>query len=80
MTRVKKMLIIAGVVLVVLLAIPAALFKWSQEKSETTRLKLGDHAPDFSLTDQNGNTVSLADYRGKKNLVLAFYIKASTPG
>ena len=37
-------------------------------------------APDFSLPDQNGATVRLSDFRGKKNVVLAFYIKAFTSG
>ena len=44
-----------------------------------THLKKGDKAPDFSGIDQNGNTVTLSDYKGKK-LVLFFYPKASTPG
>lgn len=43
-------------------------------------LKVGDRAPDFSLPDQNGNTVKLSDYLGKKNLVLAFYVLAFTNG
>jgi peroxiredoxin Q/BCP len=43
-------------------------------------LKVGDRAPDFSLTDQNGSPVKLSDFRGKKSVVLAFYIKAFTPG
>jgi len=43
-------------------------------------LKVGDRAPDFSLPDQNGKVVKLADFRGKKSLILAFYIRASTPG
>ena len=43
-------------------------------------LKVGDPAPDFALTDQQGHTVRLSDFRGKKAVVLAFYIKASTPG
>lgn len=42
-------------------------------------LKEGDKAPDFSVEDQDGNKVSLADFKGKK-LVLFFYPKASTPG
>ncbi len=42
-------------------------------------LKPGDKAPEFSGKDQNGNTVSLADYKGKK-LVLYFYPKDNTPG
>ncbi|WP_347926052.1 thioredoxin-dependent thiol peroxidase [Pontimicrobium sp. SW4] len=44
-----------------------------------TTLKIGDKAPDFQSKDQNGNVISLNDYKGKK-LVLFFYPKASTPG
>jgi cytochrome oxidase Cu insertion factor (SCO1/SenC/PrrC family) len=43
-------------------------------------LNVGDPAPDFSLRDQNGKTVKLSDFRGKKGVVLAFYLRASTPG
>jgi peroxiredoxin Q/BCP len=43
-------------------------------------LRVGDRAPDFALPDQNGDTVRLRDFLGKKTVVLAFYIKASTPG
>ncbi len=42
-------------------------------------LKEGDKAPDFNATDQNGNTIKLSDYKGKK-LVLYFYPKDDTPG
>ncbi len=44
-----------------------------------THLKVGDKAPNFSAKDQDGNTISLGDYKGKK-LVVFFYPKASTPG
>ena len=44
-----------------------------------TTLKTGDKAPDFEALDQQGNTIKLSDYKGKK-LVLFFYPKASTPG
>jgi peroxiredoxin Q/BCP len=43
-------------------------------------LKVGDRAPNFALPDQKGNTVRLSDFAGKKTVVLAFYVKASTPG
>ncbi len=44
-----------------------------------TTLKIGDKAPNFSGIDQNGSTVQLKDFKGKK-VVLFFYPKASTPG
>ena len=45
----------------------------------TSRLEPGDTAPAFSLPDQDGNTVSLADYAGRE-LVVYFYPAAMTPG
>lgn len=42
-------------------------------------LKKGDKAPDFTVNDQNGNPVSLSDFKGKK-VVLYFYPKDNTPG
>ena len=36
-------------------------------------ITLGTAAPDFELSDQNGNKVSLASFKGKKNVVLLFY-------
>jgi peroxiredoxin Q/BCP len=42
-------------------------------------LEPGDKAPDFTLPDQHGNLVTLADLRGK-TVVLYFYPKADTPG
>ena len=42
--------------------------------------KIGNMAPAFSLLDQDGNTVSLKDFKGEKNVVLYFYPKAMTPG
>ncbi len=44
-----------------------------------TILHKGDKAPNFLGLDQDGNSHSLADYKGKK-LVLFFYPKANTPG
>lgn len=45
-----------------------------------TLLKVGDLAPVFTLKNHVGVDLSLADYRGKKNILLYFYPKASTPG
>ena len=42
-------------------------------------LEIGTKAPIFTLPDQNGNSVSLSDYRGKK-VILYFYPKDNTPG
>lgn len=42
--------------------------------------KIGNMAPAFSLKDQDGNTVSLKDFKGEKNVVVYFYPKAKTPG
>lgn len=42
-------------------------------------LQVGDKVPDFTAKDQDGNTVTLSDYHGKK-LIVFFYPKASTPG
>jgi peroxiredoxin Q/BCP len=41
---------------------------------------LGAPAPEFSLQDQHGNTVSLAQFRGSKQVLVYFYPKAMTPG
>jgi peroxiredoxin Q/BCP len=46
---------------------------------QTPRLAVGDKAPAFSLPDADGNTVSLADYKGRK-VIVYFYPAASTPG
>ncbi|CAD5993668.1 thioredoxin-dependent thiol peroxidase [Agreia sp. COWG] len=43
------------------------------------RLTAGAPAPEFTLTDQDGNSVSLSDFRGQKTIVY-FYPEADTPG
>ena len=59
----------------------------AQPKRPVWRLEVGEEAPDFEL-DATGDTagkggprkqVRLSDYRGKKNVVLAFYPAAFTP-
>lgn len=42
--------------------------------------KIGNLAPAFTLPDQDGNKVSLKQFRDQKNVVLYFYPKAMTPG
>jgi cytochrome oxidase Cu insertion factor (SCO1/SenC/PrrC family) len=49
-------------------------------KVNHTSLKAGDMAPDFTLLDNQWKQVHLSDYRGKKNVVLAFYVLAFTEG
>jgi cytochrome oxidase Cu insertion factor (SCO1/SenC/PrrC family) len=46
----------------------------------TTTLKVGDVAPDFTLPSNQNKPVKLSDYRGKKTVVLAFYVLAFTGG
>jgi cytochrome oxidase Cu insertion factor (SCO1/SenC/PrrC family) len=70
---------IAGLVLLLSMAgqFPAG----GQEESITkTNLKVGDVAPDFTLTSNKWEKVKLSDFRGKKNVVLAFYVLAFTGG
>jgi hypothetical protein len=43
-------------------------------------VKVGDMAPDFKLLDQNTKVVALSDYRGKKNVLVGFYVFAFTGG
>lgn len=45
-----------------------------------TNLKVGDVAPDFTLLANDWKPVKLSDFRGKKNVVLAFYVLAFTSG
>jgi len=45
-----------------------------------THLKVGQTAPDFTLTDTTGKAVKLSDFKGQKNVVLAFYVLAFTGG
>lgn len=55
----------------------------AQKPPEPLKLKVGDTAPDFTLLSFDGQSVkpiSLHDYRGKKNVALAFYVFAFTGG
>jgi peroxiredoxin len=51
----------------------------NQQPPHTT-LKVGDMAPDFTLNATTGAKVKLSDFRGKSNVVLAFFPAAFTGG
>jgi len=44
-----------------------------QAPTDFERIKVGQPAPDFSLTNMDGKPISLSDFRGKKSVVLVFY-------
>ena len=76
-----------GILILVMLAFavsPAANRLWGQAEKKDVMpeptVKVGDVAPDFTLLDTHRNQVSLHDFRGKKNVALAFYIFAFTGG
>ncbi|MCH7958707.1 MAG: redoxin domain-containing protein [Candidatus Hydrogenedentes bacterium] len=50
------------------------------QEEEAVVLKVGDAAPDFSLPGSDGKTYTLAQFKGEKEVVLAFFFKAFTPG
>ena len=49
-------------------------------KAQTTELKVGDNAPDFSLQASDGKTYKLSDFKGKKPVVVAWFPAAFTRG
>lgn len=51
-----------------------------QPGSGNSLLKVGDTAPNFTLTSTKGGKVTLADYKGKQPVVLAFFPAAFTGG
>lgn len=58
----------------------AAALIQAQTPPPKTHLKVGDEAPDFTLPATTGKTVKLSEFRGKKNVVLAFFPAAFTGG
>jgi hypothetical protein len=63
--------------------LPPVQVRAADETPAPMKLKVGDTAPDFKLQYFDGhklNDVTLSQYRGKKNVVLAFYIFAFTGG
>ena len=76
-TRVWDRTWLAGATLALALAVSGCLLATEEA---TKMLGMGDRAPEFSGTDQNGKTVSLSAYQDKQAVVLYFYPKDFTPG
>ncbi len=69
--------------LILMLATSLAMSAPLLAQKENSMPKVGDMAPDFTLHYFDGNDlkpVKLSDYRGKDNVVLAFYVFAFTGG
>ena len=69
--------IVARVLLLVMLSFAVVA---QQPAPPKTNLKVGNPAPDFTLRATDGKTYKLSDFKGKKNVVLAFYVLAFTGG
>jgi len=67
---------------IALLLILGSAAAWAQTPTAPTaaKLKVGEMAPDFTLPATDGKTYRLSDFRGQKNVVLAFYVLAFTGG
>ncbi|PYY21188.1 MAG: hypothetical protein DMG62_19445 [Acidobacteria bacterium] len=72
--------ILGFVVIAIFLMTLLPAFAADQASPPDPKIKVGDTAPDFKLRDQTGKEVKLSDFRGKKNVVLAFYVFAFTGG
>jgi len=73
-----------GILLLAALSL-ASVGAFAQEKkpAEPLKIKVGDMAPDFTLLEYDGSkikAVSLHDFKGKKNVALAFFVFAFTGG
>jgi peroxiredoxin len=67
-------------VLAILLFLFAPMVVQAQEATiNKTNLKVGESAPDFALLDNRWERVKLSDFRGKKNVILVFYVLAFSP-
>jgi cytochrome oxidase Cu insertion factor (SCO1/SenC/PrrC family) len=66
--------------ILLMLAFSVAALAQASPTPPSTHLKVGMPAPDFTLNDTTGKPVKLSDFKGKKNVVLAFYVLAFTGG
>ena len=72
----KKLLLLVGVCC----AFAISAFGQAGPTPPPLTLKVGDMAPDFNLPSTAGGKVKLSDFRGKNNVVLAFFVLAFTGG
>jgi len=84
----RKALFTAMLLVLAMAAMPRQLLAQAQQPAAkqapaALKLKVGDTAPDFALLAYDGQKVTpvkLSDFRGKKNVALAFYVFAFTGG
>ena len=69
-----------SVSVVMLLGVLALSSLGQQPAPPKTHLKVGEAAPDFTMRGTDGKTYKLSDFRGRKNVLLAFYVLAFTGG
>jgi peroxiredoxin len=82
MERLRRNRLLAAGAIAMMLAMPFTRGALAQA-GDQLKLRVGDPAPDFKLQYWDGHDlkdVHLSDYRGKKNVVLAFYVFAFTGG
>ena len=83
MKRRGRLAILAAWLLAAAMVCPQLGAQGNKAQPEALKLKVGDVAPDFKLQYFDGSDlkdVSLSKYRGKSNVVVAFYIFAFTGG
>ena len=76
--RIMRQIFIAAILSALLGIVATA--QGTAPAASTAKFKVGDMAPDFTLVDTAGQKVKLSDFRGKSNVVLAFYVFAFTGG
>ncbi len=77
----KRIVSMAAAIVLSLAAFPFTAMSQDQQAAiATTNLKVGDAAPGFTLPCDQGGAVTLSSFKGKKNVILAFYVLAFTGG
>lgn len=76
----RLMALLVATIFALSVTVPVVQAQQPKPEIAHTFLKVGDMAPDFSLFSDQGKMVKLSDFRGKKNVILAFYVLAFTGG